>query len=582
LNHIGLGERKLFKRIVSGIMLTLLLIGMSTLAFNVQPVRTEPATIIVPDDYSTIQEAINHALEGDTVFVRNGTYYENVVVNKTLSLIGENKDETFVDGKGTGTVFTITQDDINITGFTIQNSKLDGGIDTGSGIYLAHAHYCNVKNNSIANNSYGIANYWSSNNNTICGNNIIENDQYGIDITEGDCNTICYNRLSFNRYAVILALSSYNTLRDNIISKNERTGIWFTVSSDHNILINNSVFNNGWDGIGGGYDSKHNLIHQNRIWNCSTGIYFDHNNYTNTVSNNFIGLGTGAAIFLDQTKNVTISNNTCLQNEIGIRLGFYTSDNIIYHNNFVNNTQQVDFWGPSYVNFWDDGYPSGGNYWSDYTGVDLYRSPYQNETGSDGIGDTPYVIDQNNADNYPLMKPLPWSSHDIGIANAATSKRVVGQGFNVPINVMVFNYGNNTENINITIYANSTLIGEINNIDLPGRNSTIITFSWNTTGFVKGKYTIWAYAWPVLGETDTTDNTFSDGWVIVSMVGDITGPDGWPDGKCDMRDIRAVAKLFGINYPDPRYDPNCDINDDLRIDMKDIRAVAKQFGKTDP
>jgi hypothetical protein len=51
----------------------------------------------------------------------------------------------------------------------------------------------------------------------------------------------------------------------------------------------------------------------------------------------------------------------------------------------------------------DNGYPSGGNYWSDYNGTDMYHGPYQNQTGSDGIGDTPYVIDANNTDNYPLM-----------------------------------------------------------------------------------------------------------------------------------------------------------------------------------
>jgi hypothetical protein len=57
------------------------------------------------------------------------------------------------------------------------------------------------------------------------------------------------------------------------------------------------------------------------------------------------------------------------------------------------------------VNTWDDGYPSGGNYWSDYAGVDLFSGPYQNQTGSDGIGDTPYFIRANNTDNYPLMNP---------------------------------------------------------------------------------------------------------------------------------------------------------------------------------
>jgi hypothetical protein len=56
-------------------------------------------------------------------------------------------------------------------------------------------------------------------------------------------------------------------------------------------------------------------------------------------------------------------------------------------------------------NTWNDVYPLGGNFWSDYTGVDLYSGPYQNETGSDGLGDTPYIINADNVDNYPLMNP---------------------------------------------------------------------------------------------------------------------------------------------------------------------------------
>jgi parallel beta-helix repeat protein len=81
------------------------------------------------------------------------------------------------------------------------------------------------------------------------------------------------------------------------------------------------------------------------------------------------------------------------------------NDNRIYHNTFIDNSDQVRI--SASFNFWHDGYPSGGNYWSDYTGADLYNGPFQNETGCDGIGDTPYVIDENNQDNYPLMKPYP-------------------------------------------------------------------------------------------------------------------------------------------------------------------------------
>jgi len=92
----------------------------------------------------------------------------------------------------------------------------------------------------------------------------------------------------------------------------------------------------------------------------------------------------------------------------GVELEF-SSNNRFYHNNFVDNSQHVFSDGDS-SNIWDDGYPIGGNYWDDYTGTDMYSGPYQNETGSDGIGDTPYVIDQNNKDKYPLIRPwIPYA-----------------------------------------------------------------------------------------------------------------------------------------------------------------------------
>jgi parallel beta-helix repeat protein len=109
-------------------------------------------------------------------------------------------------------------------------------------------------------------------------------------------------------------------------------------------------------------------------------------------------------IVLDYSSNNSVSGNNITNNSAGIYL--HSSNNTIYHNNFINNTSQVYSSGSTSV--WDDGYPSGGNYWSDYAGVDSYSGPYQDQAGSDGIGDTPYVIDGNNRDNYPLMKP--WST----------------------------------------------------------------------------------------------------------------------------------------------------------------------------
>jgi hypothetical protein len=89
---------------------------------------------------------------------------------------------------------------------------------------------------------------------------------------------------------------------------------------------------------------------------------------------------------------------------MGIEIQQISDNNTVHHNNFIGNTIQVDGAHISdSVNMWDNGYPSGGNYWSDYNGTDLYSGPNQDVAGSDGMGDGPYVINSNNFDRYPLM-----------------------------------------------------------------------------------------------------------------------------------------------------------------------------------
>jgi parallel beta-helix repeat protein len=124
-------------------------------------------------------------------------------------------------------------------------------------------------------------------------------------------------------------------------------------------------------------------------------------------------------ISLHGVSNVTIK-------EINIKDFYYgivldnSSNNSIYHNSFIGNTYQVHNYYSS-TNIWNAGYPSGGNYWSDYVGEDLQWGPYQNITGSDGIGDTPYIIDAHNKDNHPLMSPYEyWSNPILGDINKDT------------------------------------------------------------------------------------------------------------------------------------------------------------------
>jgi parallel beta-helix repeat protein len=131
------------------------------------------------------------------------------------------------------------------------------------------------------------------------------------------------------------------------------------------------------------------------------GIFIDGESNT-IIGNNLTNNENGISLYYSDN-NTIVDNNILDCEQFGIWM-YNSLNNLIYHNNFVNNTKQADIQGS--VNSWDDGYPSGGNYWSDYDGTDLLCGPYQNTTSSyesDGIGDTSYNIDENNQDNYPLM-----------------------------------------------------------------------------------------------------------------------------------------------------------------------------------
>ena len=208
----------------------------------------------------------------------------------------------------------------------------------------------------------------------------------------------------------------------------------------------------------------------------------------------------------------------------------------------------------------------------------MYGGPYQNESGSDGKGDTPYTIGPDAIDNYPLMEPYSWSPHGIGIASLALSKAVVGQGYSVRIETTILNQGVYPETLGTTLYAQNQadkFIIQTQTITLPEESPTRLTFTWNTSGFLCGKYTIGANATLIPSETDTTDNNLTDGWIIVTIPGDVTG-----EGLCDMQDISILIDAF-LAYPgDLRWNPNCDVNGDSSVDMADISIAIDHFMQT--
>lgn len=305
-------------------------------------------------NYDTIQAAIDahQTLNGHVIFVNAGIYYEHVVVNKSITLIGENKSTTIIDGNYTGNVIEVIANDVRITGFTIRNSHSEHPC---CGVFIDKGIGNNISYNIITNNFYAIG-LWGSSNNSICQNNITRNN-FGVLLNSSSNNIISGNNLTHNLRGVVFKFfSNNNTVSGNNIRIND-FGVWLYRSSN-NTLSRNKITNNNYDG----------------------------------------------AQFTFCSDNVFSGNEIVANNHYGIRLDS-SSNNIFYHNNFIDNTKHIHIDLPVCSNIWDNGYPSGGNYWSNYTGVDLYSGLYQNETGIDGIGDISYSIYENNKDNYPLMAP---------------------------------------------------------------------------------------------------------------------------------------------------------------------------------
>jgi parallel beta-helix repeat protein len=423
-------------KVIIGIMFTLLLIGILTLAFNIQPVKSEPTSIIVPDDYEKIQWAIGNATEGDTILVKAGTYNEHVFVDKTLTLIGENKSNTIISGLDLGHgpswgLVSITASNAVVTGFAIR----DFTTSTQIGVFMRNSYHCNISGNIIANHSYGI-DIRQSEDNFIGNNTLSRCSVYGIVISESSKNNILRNN-NWTGNNWNLGVFSYffhdidtSNLVDgkpvyywvnqkdkevpndagyvalvnstNIVVKN------LTIAHNQGVLLahttNSTIEDVNVSTSLRGFYLIHS--HNNTICRCDTtqtaeGIRLEGSN-NNQISENIISHYYDIGIMFEDSERNTITNNTMSVDWMNSK-SFWISggNNIIYHNNILHHYKR--FFSDGSPNTWDNGYPSGGNYWSDYNGTDLYSGASQNETGSDGIGDIPYEINMGNVDRYPLM-----------------------------------------------------------------------------------------------------------------------------------------------------------------------------------
>jgi parallel beta-helix repeat protein len=570
-----------------------------------------------PADFPTIQQAISAASPGDTIFVYGGTYYENVVVDKTVSLVGENKSTTIIDAHRIGSVVVVTANDVGIRGFTTRNSSISlSSPQPGIGIRGSRAI---VTGNIVRENYYGIF-LQDSNNNSVIDNEIYSNDDLAIALSGSDNNTLVGNNVSSNRLGIHLSYSGNNTLIGNVMNSNSwNFGVWGGNDADFendidmsNLVdgkpiyylkrVSNSVYDSSTNAgafflinstnvtvrdlnlsrniqnaflwktsnsrienltVPSTYDagialcySDNVTITGSRVTDSYYGVLLESSN-SSKIIDNYLNANWWYGIFLEHSRDCTIEgnvatntinksgievnnshnntvrrntasgningiimrigaanntvvrniasynnfgisvvadsygnhiiNNDILNNLYGIDLGTFTSNNVvsgnvissnskygiwlwnannnlIFHNNILNNPTQV--YNYNSINTWDDGYPSGGNYWSDYTSTDFYSGPYQNVTGSDGIGDTSYIIPgrsgtPNNVDYYPLMNPYIAGDVDYnGIVNSSD------------LSALAQSYGAVSESTNWNARADNNFDGIIDVRDLftLGRN----------------------------------------------------------------------------------------------------------------
>jgi parallel beta-helix repeat protein len=437
-------------------MFILLLTSVLTLAFNIQPVRAS-GTIYIRADGSIDPLDAPISTVGNITYTLAGNISDSIMVERNnITVDGSGY---VVQGSGDGCGFNLT----GIVNVTIKNTSIrdfdyairlsssnfsiiDGNNITNNhfGIYLRESSSNNIvsSNNIEANNESGILADSSSSNNTVSGNNIT-NHWCGIWL-EGSSYSVSGNNITDNNFGIVLTgPCGNNTISGNNITANDLYGI------ELNRCSGNSVAGNAFvdDGLVAAWDSYGNAVVDNSVngkplvylegvsgvaveedagqvilVNCSAitveGLTLSHtaigvelwNTNSTKISSNDISNNDYGILFGGSSSNNTVSNNNITANGgFGIEL-LESPDNKIYHNNFINNSNHaLEQPGYIYTNVWDDAYPSGGNYWKNYwdnyNATDLYSGPYQNETGSDGIGDTSFSVPFGNRDRYPLMAP---------------------------------------------------------------------------------------------------------------------------------------------------------------------------------
>jgi parallel beta-helix repeat protein len=407
-------------------ILVLVLVSSCFLTLALSAKAASPKTIVVPDNYASIQEAINAAHNGDTILVKAGTYEgatnQTITINKAITLVGEDANATIINlhpqevwGDLFGVPMLGTNDAIRIESNNVKISGLT--IVTPSGIAIL-GDKVELSSNILVAVIYGQGNEVS-----IVGNSI-----------NGEVEVVGSNQIilqnTINGY--VLINGNYNSVLSNVISASNAEAA-LDIRTNSNFVFNNTISNNGFPGIKFEYRSSYNIIVKNDLSTSDISLETDCSNNT-IYGNNFRSI------------SLMGFNNTFFANDIAyvVNLGGChggtrdTAYNRFYHNNFLGIYHQ-NFLGanPELMIYtknlgpvsWDNG--ADGNFWSQYQGLD---------SNNDGIGDSPYAVTASYAyydgtnrdneiincgqDNFPLMSLFDVSNVHINFPSWAPTLSV--------------------------------------------------------------------------------------------------------------------------------------------------------------
>lgn len=422
MQNLNIGKKDLKSKLVNIAFINFIIIGslILNLAFSTENSNAKPVIIIVdPEDderYQTIQGAIDNASASYIISVAPGTYYENIIINKSITLVGSGVEHTTIFGNNSWAVVKINASRCNLTGFTITGFKsystleIEGDsnnikdsrfIGNVIGISLLGANNNLIENCICQENSGAGMVFGSANHNTIVNTHCIES-LYGDGINLFNSYKNVFRNGTCNRNAddgmYAYWLSNYNRFMNYTFNGNERNGAYL-FDSDKCVIENCISSENGFNGFV--ISSTENTIN-----NCTSssnggdGFYMYHSEGS-IITNCSINKNVGRGFYLKYCDKNILTQNTLISNQnLGIELASNSNSNQIYLNDLINNNQGIgQALDRGNDNHWDK--DEVGNYWWDYTYF------YPNASSDGQVWDIAYKISitKNTKDHYPLMRP---------------------------------------------------------------------------------------------------------------------------------------------------------------------------------